>query len=177
MRPLLVLIRLKCSLGGNISRNVARELSVTANFVLHVKGRGEGISYALNIKGRVLALPARSCPLRVDGSFCLCERSSILRISEPEEQSIAKMLALALKAELEGYVNLYTCSDAPMILTCTVSPTSCPRILKTSLSTTHSKCNAPHVVKFTPTGSLSTAMYDRRCLDCMPPAIDMRLRR
>ena len=58
MRPLLVLIRLKCSLGGNISRNVARELSVTANFVLHVKGRGEGISYALNIKGRVLALPA-----------------------------------------------------------------------------------------------------------------------
>jgi hypothetical protein len=72
------------------------------------------------------------------------------------------MLALALKADLEGYVALLVQSDAQsMILMYTVLPTSCPRILKTSLSTTHSKCNAPHVVKSTPTGSRSTVTYDR----------------
>lgn len=48
-----------------------------------------------------------------------------------------------------------------IILTDAVSPTSFPKTLKTSLSTTHSKCSAPHVVKSTPTGSPSTVMYGR----------------
>jgi hypothetical protein len=60
MRTLLVLIRLKCSLGGNISRKVARGLSVTANVVLHVKRkrRRDKLRHEHSIKGRVLALPA-----------------------------------------------------------------------------------------------------------------------
>lgn len=86
------------------------------------------------------------------------------------------MLALALKADLEGYVKLPWIMCA-VILIYIVSPTSCPRILKTSLSTTHSKCNVPHVVKSTPTGSLSTVMYDRYHLTSAATKTDVRLRK
>ena len=71
------------------------------------------------------------------------------------------MLALALKADMEGY-RLFPPyrRDRTISLTFSVSPTFNPTIPKRSLSTTPSKCNAHHAVKCTPTGSQSTVMYE-----------------